>query len=64
MVTWTRVSASGNVTQTEGVLEWEWRSISGDEPTKWLWSSGSRLDADTLGALYDEAANSSPDSGK
>lgn len=64
MVTWTRISGTSSATQSEGVLEWEWRNMSGDEPARWLWNSGSRLDADTLGALFDEAANSSREGGK
>jgi hypothetical protein len=38
--------------------------MSGDEPARWLWNTGTSLDGETLDALFDAAARGSIDQSK
>jgi hypothetical protein len=58
-ITWTRSARANTSAQADGTLDWDWRNMSGDEPSRWLWNTGNSLDGETLDALFDVAARAS-----
>lgn len=63
-ITWTRSARANTPAQSDGTLDWHWASMSGDEPARWLWNTGTSLDGETLDALFDAAARGSIDQSK